>query len=134
MQSTGSPVPRHRRRTVAALAATVVAVALAPLACRTAGSPDAPGSARVEQERTVLRVENRSFLDMVIYVLRGGQRLRLGTAPGNSVARFTIPPRLIFGATSLQFVADPVGAAQQPVSESIVVSAGDEVVLLIPPH
>jgi hypothetical protein len=82
---------------------------------------------------TMLRVDNRAFSDMTIYVLRSGQRIRLGIAPGNSTARFQIPSHVIFGATPLRFLADPIGASGTPVSEEITVQPGDEVVLMIPP-
>ena len=83
---------------------------------------------------TRLRVQNQAFLDMTIYVFRGPQRLRLGTANGNSTSRFTIPASLIFGATPLRFQADPIGSNRNSISEEITVSPGDEVTLLIPPQ
>ncbi|HET7188360.1 MAG TPA: hypothetical protein VFI52_09405 [Gemmatimonadaceae bacterium] len=82
---------------------------------------------------TRLRVENQAFLDMNIYVYRSSQRIRLGTATGNSVTRLTIPANLIFGATALRFQADPIGGSRSPISSEITVSPGDEVVLTIPP-
>ncbi len=86
------------------------------------------------QEPTTIRVENQAFLDMNIYVWRGGQRMRLGTASGNSTTKFKVPPSLIFGATPLRFQADPIGGNRQPISQEITVSPGDEVVLTIPPN
>ena len=83
---------------------------------------------------TRLRVQNQAFLDMTIYVYRGPQRLRLGTANGNSTTRFTIPASMIFGATPLRFQADPIGSNRASISEEITVSPGDEVTLLIPPQ
>jgi hypothetical protein len=82
---------------------------------------------------TRLRVENQAFLDMTIYVYRNSQRIRLGTATGNSVTRLTIPANLIFGATPLRFQADPIGGNRAPISSEITVAPGDEVVLTIPP-
>jgi hypothetical protein len=82
---------------------------------------------------TRLRVENQAFLDMTIYVYRSSQRIRLGTATGNSVTRLTIPANLIFGATPLRFQADPIGGNRAPISSEITVAPGDEVVLTIPP-
>jgi hypothetical protein len=81
-----------------------------------------------------LRVENQAFLDMTIYVYRSSQRIRLGTATGNSVTRLTIPANLIFGATPLRFQADPIGGSRAPISSEITVAPGDEVVLTIPPN
>src|SRR5258705_1517082 len=82
---------------------------------------------------TRLRIENQAFLDMTIYAYRGSQRIRLGTATGNSVTRLTIPQNLIFGATPLRFQADPIGGNRTPISSEITVAPGDEVVLTIPP-
>ena len=83
---------------------------------------------------TRLKVENQAYLDMTIYVYRSSQRIRLGTATGNSVTRLTIPANLIFGATALRFQADPIGGSRAPISSEITVSPGDEVVLTIPPN
>jgi hypothetical protein len=84
-------------------------------------------------EPTYVRVENRAYLDMTIYIYRSSQRMRLGTVNGNSSTKFVIPHSLMFGATALRFQADPIGANRQPISEEINVSPGDEVVLIIPP-
>jgi hypothetical protein len=83
---------------------------------------------------TRLRVENQAFLDMTIYVYRSSQRIRLGTATGNTVTRLTIPANIIFGATPLRFMADPIGGNRSPISSEITVSPGDEIVLTIPPQ
>jgi hypothetical protein len=82
---------------------------------------------------TTIRVENQSTLDMNIYVLRGSERIRLGTANGLNTSVFTIPRHVIFGATPLRFLADPIGSNRSPVSDEIVVTAGDQVTLRIPP-
>ena len=47
---------------------------------------------------------------MTIYVLKGAQKLRLGRVSGLSTTAFAIPDQLASGPTSLQFLADPVGA------------------------
>jgi hypothetical protein len=85
------------------------------------------------QEATYVRVENQSTLDMNIYVLRSGQRVRLGTATAHQTSRFRIPRDLIFGITPLRFMADPIGGNRTPVTQEIAVTAGDEIVLTIPP-
>jgi hypothetical protein len=89
-------------RPAAARALRLVAVALLTLAAAPAcrSTPEGNGSeAPAPAPRTTLEVENRSFNDMTVYVLRGSQRLRLGNATGNGTTTFTIPPHLIFGAT-----------------------------------
>lgn len=98
------------------------------------GNPP-PGQAQFEdEEATRLSVENQSSLDMNIYVLRGSQRMRLGTATAHLTTRFTIPSQLIFGVTPLRFLADPIGSSRTPVTDEISVTPGDEVVLTIPPN
>lgn len=86
------------------------------------------------QPRTSVRVENQGFADMTVYAIRSGQRVRLGIATGNSTTTFTIPPNLIFGATPLRFLADPIGGRGTPVSDEITVQPGDQVRLVIPPR
>lgn len=83
---------------------------------------------------TVLEVQNNANLDMNIFVFaRGGNRNRLGTATAHQTSHFTIPQRLIFGLTPMQFQADPIGTGARPVTEEITVQPGDTVVFLIPP-
>lgn len=94
-------------------------------------------SAASEQETdatTFVEVQNRSTLDMNIHVIpEGGVPARLGTVPGVSTETFRIPSRMIFGVTQLRFRADPVGSARESVTQDIMVSPGDTVVLQIPP-
>ena len=113
-----------RRASLSLLIATIVTAA----ACRSK-----PGERPEIQPITRLRVENRNFLDHTIYVLRGSERIRLGTATGNTTTTFRRPPNVIFGGTQLRFIADPVGARRTPVSDQITVHPGDEVGLTIPP-
>jgi hypothetical protein len=82
---------------------------------------------------TVVKVDNQGFLDMNIYAARSVQRVRLGTAPGNSKTNLTIPPGLVIGLTPLRFIADPIGGSRASVSMEITVAPSDTVVLTIPP-
>jgi len=91
-------------------------------------------SAPIPQPRTTVRVENQGFADMTIYAIRSGQRVRLGQASGNTTTTFTIPANLIFGATPLRFLADPIGGRGTPISDEITVQPGDQVHLVLPPR
>jgi len=82
---------------------------------------------------TYVRITNQSWLDQNVYVLRSSQRIRLGTVGANQTQRFTLPANLVFGATPLRFMADPIGSSRTAQSFEIVVSPGDEVTLTIPP-
>ena len=84
--------------------------------------------------RTVLKVENQGFPDMNIFVVpEGSNRVRLGTVTGTSNAYFTLPDYLIRGTRELRFQALPIATPRGPVSQSIIVTPGDTVVLTIPP-
>jgi hypothetical protein len=109
----------------------MVALCVSVFACSHRAKPN-QGSG--PPEKTSVRVDNQSFADMTVYVVAGGQRIRLGLATGSSTSKFTIPAYLIGnGIQQLRFIADPVGSNRMPVSDEISVSAGDEVVLTIPP-
>ena len=81
---------------------------------------------------TIVEVENRNFLDMNVYVLRSGQRVRLGRVGGNGFTEFELPEDIVRGASTLRFLADPVGG-QESVSMEISIFPGDVLRLVIPP-
>ena len=112
----------------ASLRLFVLVVALAACARSTAMSGDLP-------EKTILRVENQGFDDMNIFVLpEGSTRLRLGTATGKSVQHFTLPQNVVpRGVRPLRFIAAPIATPRGDVSDEILVTPGDTVVLIIPP-
>jgi hypothetical protein len=103
---------------------------LSASACKTfshgSGTPD-------QNQPTVVQVDNQGFLDMTVYAVRSGQRVRLGIAAGNSKTNFTVPQSLVTGLTPLRFIADPIGGTRASVSMEITVAPGDTVVLTIPP-
>jgi hypothetical protein len=103
---------------------------LAPAGC--APRARQGGAAPGEQPPTTIRVDNRGFNDVTIYVVRSSQRIRLGNVTGLSSQTLTIPKSLIFGSTPLRFIADPIGGRAAPVTQEIAVQPGDEVELLIP--
>lgn len=80
---------------------------------------------------TTVRVENQNFLDMKVYVLRGEERIRIGTVTGNSTQVFVLPEGIVVGAGILRFLADPIGGSQTPISQEISVRQGEEIELII---
>jgi hypothetical protein len=99
--------------------------------CASTPSPEDDGP-RPREESAMLEVDNRAFQDMTVYVLDGGQRVRLGIAKGNGVTTLVIPRYLVQSGKSLQFLCDPIGGSRTPVSDEIMVEPGDHVTLLIP--
>lgn len=87
------------------------------------------GKPPVERGAAVL-VDNQDFSDMNIYIVRSGQRYRLGMVPGFGKRLFPIKPDFLTAST-LSFQADPVGGRAAPVTQEIEVRPGEEVVLTI---
>ena len=77
----------------------------------------------------LLRVTNGEFLDAVVYVVNHGQRIRLGVASSNRTTRFEIPKHLVFGATPLSFLVDPIGGNARPSTGDMVIDPGDDLEL-----
>ena len=113
-----------------ALGLALVLLTISLPAC--SGTGQQPGQAPGPEAEARVRVENRNYLDHNVYVIRGSQRIRLGTVTGNSTATFRIPPSMIHGASPLRFQADPIGASREPISNEISVLPGDTVTLVIP--
>jgi hypothetical protein len=127
MRSPDSP-RLDRRAFVATLCAAFLVGSASSVACYGTGK-----NAPEPVARTTVRVVNQGFLDRNIYVMRGSERIRLGTVSGNSTQVLTIPSSVVPSLTALRFVADPIGGNRPPATEEISVSPGDQVELRIPP-
>lgn len=115
------------RRSVMLSRTTLVLLAVAALAC----APQQSESGRTAPAPATVQVDNQAFLDVNVYALRSGQRIRLGTVTGLSTRTFVIPRTLVGGAL-VRFQADFIGSGRAPVSEEMVIWAGDSVELTIP--
>lgn len=122
-----------RRAALAAAAALALVVALPGCASTPPNGAEAAPDGAEARPVTTLLVENRGFQDMTIFVVRDSYRQRIGMATGNRTTQLTIPANLIFGVTSLRFLADPIGGTRAPVSHEIQVRAGEEIRLTIMP-
>lgn len=88
---------------------------------------------QIDQSPTVLRVENQGVLDLTVYVMRGAERVRLGIANGLKTTELPLPSNIVFGASALRFIGDPIGSNRNSVSDEITVSPGDTVTWTIRP-
>ena len=86
------------------------------------------------QAEVAVTVDNQNFLDMNVFLIRGGQRVRLGMVPGLSSRILMVRPDLIGYGTELQFELHPIGGRANPVTETISVRPGDVIQLTIPPN
>jgi hypothetical protein len=106
-----------------------VTLLLLALAACSANPRDRASGAEAEAS---VRVENRSWTDMTIYAVSGGQRVRLGSVTGTSTAVLRIPSGVVGLGRSLTFIADPLGSDRTSSSFEIFVRPGDEITLTIP--
>jgi hypothetical protein len=130
----GSRAPRqptrYRLRVMRALewSTALLLPALTLLAChRGAVAPINP------QAEVAVQVDNQNFLDMNVYIVRGGQRIRLGMVPGLSSRVLMVRPDYIGYGTEVQFEVHPIGGRGNPITESVTVHPGDVIQLTIPP-
>lgn len=105
----------------------LIAATTTACARRSAGGDIAPGTG------ATLRVDNQAFQDVNVYVLRSGQRTRLGTVTGLTTRTFALPRMVVGAGVTVRFLADFIGSSRAPVSEEVLVWEGDEVELRIPP-
>jgi len=111
------------------LSSRLVLVVLAGVAChRGAVAPINP------QAEVAVTVDNQNFLDMDVFLIRGGQRVRLGMVPGLSSRILMVRPDLIGYGTELRFELHPIGGRSNPVTETISARPGDVIQLTIPPN
>ena len=114
----------------------VLVACLALAACAGGGPPadtDEPALDRVEAEELVetsIRVENRNWSDVTIYMFRRSARARIGTVTSNSTQSFHVPVGMgADGALDVVFVADAIGSDEAFRTEPLSVLPGQEVLL-----
>ncbi len=83
-----------------------------------------------EVVETTIRVENRHWGDVTVYLFRRSSRARLGIVTSNSTQVFRVPIGMGGGkAVDLSLVADVVGSDEQYRSDPLTVLDGQEVLL-----
>ncbi len=84
-------------------------------------------------DKSYVEVVNLGFLDVNIYVVRSGSRVKLGTVSGNGTVRLEIPRSYVNPGLPVRFMADPIGSSRTPYSTEIPVFPGGTITLRIPP-
>lgn len=122
-------------RSSSAAVAALLAGGLLWLSCARAPEPasEPPPLDDVEPAQLVetsIRVENRHWSDVTIYLFRRSARARLGTVTSNSTLTFRVPIGMGDGeAVDVSFLADAIGSDEQYRSERLTVLEGQEVLL-----
>jgi hypothetical protein len=84
-------------------------------------APDAPAK---------VQVVNHNYNDMNMYVVRSGERIRLGRVIGNSSAGFTLSSGVVTTG-AIQLVGVSMGSGATAESDALQVNPGDQVVFTI---
>jgi hypothetical protein len=109
------------RRAARLLSAMVPALLLLASGCiKHSVIPDEP-------DVVTISVSNNNPLDITVYAVNSGMRVRLGTVSTASTQRFTLSLHQISPTGELQLLADPVGSRRTMTSEAIHVFAGQAV-------
>src|SRR5256714_14405587 len=101
-----------------AVAVLVVLAVTGPGCHRPAAAPLNP------KAEVAVTVDNQNFLDMNVFIIRGGQRIRLGTVPGLTSRILMVRPELIGYGTEVQFELHPIGGRSDPATQTIRVRPG----------
>lgn len=80
---------------------------------------------------TLVVVANRNFLDMNLYVVQSGMRVRLGTVTGLSTQRFRLPREVARHTGDLRLFADAIGGPQSYLSPPVSVRPGQSLELTL---
>jgi hypothetical protein len=83
------------------------------------------------ESRTTLLVKNNNWQEVVIYMMRGSMRTRLGSVNSMGQARFRISDTMLTGTGDVRIVADPIGSERTYTSPAINVVPGSEVELQV---
>jgi hypothetical protein len=82
---------------------------------------DGPSRGNAE---VALEVENHSWSDINIYLVRGTAPERLGTVGSLNTRTFVFPYRRLGYGTDVRLMADPIGALRTYTSENLLVHPG----------
>jgi len=93
----------------------------------------APPITPATEPATTVKVVNDNVLDMNVFVVSSGQRFRLGSVNGGHTEVFTLPRAIVHYSTQLVFEIRSIGNASVERTETMTVSPGDQVTLMIPP-
>lgn len=102
----------------------LIAMLVAASACsrhRRAGSLSEPPA------NVTLQVTNHNFLDVTVYLLRDGQRTRMGLATGSSSQLFTIPGRLVAQSHEIVLLGEAIGSVERVRTEILTVRPGQRI-------
>ena len=108
--------------------ATIAGLCLTTLAgCHQGRSIGAAAAAAGDSGSITVRVVNRAWLDVTVYLLQGSHRDRIGVATASSTSTFQIALRQLSAGAEYRLYGDPIGSRQGVRSEPLHAQDGDVV-------
>lgn len=83
------------------------------------------------EDEITIEVENRNYLDVTIYAVSGGGRIRIGDVTGTGTKSFAVALRRVSPTGELRLQVDPVGSRRTWTSGSLQVFAGQTIELRV---
>jgi hypothetical protein len=126
---------------------TAAAVTLSMTACASGGSgslvtqPHAPvangtqlvsadnrvAAAGVPSAPATVRVANYNWLDVNVYAVQGGTRVRLGSVTSMSSGTFQLPARFLQQSAAVRLLVDPIGSTEGHMTDGVMVRGGQQI-------
>ena len=100
---------------------------IAITACTHAGSEQDFGFGGPRDESAVVSVDNQYFGEMIIYIVEGNARTRIGSVAALSTATLTVPDQLI--GVNVQLQANPLSPGVGFTSQHLLIAPGSNVAL-----
>lgn len=99
-----------------------------------AGHPPSPSPEPWSPDATItISAENRRFDDVVVSLVRNGQRERLGLVTAQSKTSFSLPYGRVGNSSRLALLVSPIGSGRGYVTQSLLLRPGSEVALTVTP-
>jgi hypothetical protein len=86
-----------------------------------------PGAIVPGGPATMVEVANNNWLDINIYAVHSGARIRLGTVRSMTTVSFRLPESALATAGTIRLMADPIGSRRAHLTDRIVVQRGDRI-------
>ena len=124
MSTTHRPVSSPLARGMLLVAAIALAASCSAFQ---RGPENGPARATYDSDPVMVRVENRAWSTMHVYVVAGGQWESLGQVSSQGSDTYQIRSGLLGTNQEIRLAADPVGRVEAYFSDPILVQPGDEV-------
>jgi hypothetical protein len=84
------------------------------------------GTSSLSSPATV-KVANYNWMDVNVYAVQGGTRLRLGTVTTMGSSTFQLPARFLSQSNSVRLMVDPIGSTEGYMTDGILVHGGQQI-------